>query len=110
VEAGAFVLLDEDGQPRATLGMEGESPQLNLAGTDGKVRASLADMGRNGAGLALSDPQTGEPLLSLFAWQDNAALYFRDHQGKLRAEWVVDQERRAPRYFDEAGKPMPPAP
>lgn len=84
LEAKHFVLRDDSGKMRATLGLRADgTPGLAFYEKDGRARLSL-DLGPNGPAVNLMDG-TGKPQAALATRSDGTpGLGFFDHDGQIR--------------------------
>src|SRR5262249_51863719 len=103
VEAGGFVLLDEDGRRRAGRGAAPNGAGFNLYDRNDKLRASLYENTGGGVFLFLFDDQQDQDLVSLAASKDGSVLTFHDANGKKRAELTATKKDLGLRLFDENG-------
>ena len=120
VHANRFVLEDENGEVRATLGMTQDGPVLYLLDENGKRRAALS-MFKDGPVLVLADAAgklratlgilTGGPALALL--DENGlprvtlgimGLGLTDENGKRRAALAVGKDSSGLILSDENGK------
>jgi hypothetical protein len=127
VEARKFVLVDENGSPRARLSVDKDGPRLSLLDENGKSRARLA-VGKDGPRLSLRDANgktrarlsvaefsSGQPGLCLFdengkervmldMTKDGLGLRLADGNGNTRAELALYKDRASMVLYDENEK------
>ena len=95
VEAQSFRLVNEDGEPRAVLGLDGDAPYLKMMGTGGESRVVFR-----------LNPEDGEPTLALRDSSGNIRVYvglsnsgpnvaLMDDAGNIRAKLGVGRQATA---------------
>ncbi|MCX5656289.1 MAG: hypothetical protein NTY65_16760 [Planctomycetota bacterium] len=130
VRANRFVVEDENGKVRASLGMgketvpfktdtglvtpAGNGPVLELYAEDGKARARLAVMhllaGRIGGAGHMEEPRlslfgdNGMPRVEMVVSFDVPRLYLHDENFQTRASLIVNEGRPFLNLFDENNK------
>jgi len=103
VRANQFLLVDENGKPRAKLSVDKDGPWLVLADENGKDRAALG-VDEDGPRLALLDAN-GKVRAGLAMDEDGPGLYLYDENDNLRVMVSVDKDGSGLSLSDENGKP-----
>jgi hypothetical protein len=102
IRANNFIIEDEKGEVRATLGMTNDNPCLIISDQNRKMRVLLS-LGQNGPGLVLLDGN-GKSRVALIApiKEIGPFLQLNDENGKIRAELELDKSGRGGlRLYDE---------
>ena len=81
VIARMFILEDENGKPRATLGVLKKEPRLDMLDEKGETRAALAVF-KDGPGLTLFD-EKGKTRASVVVLRNKPMIGLSDENGKL---------------------------
>jgi hypothetical protein len=87
VRANRFVLEDENGKTRVTLGMDGDTPELILFGENENLRLSIC-AGEDGPGLILYGDK-GEFRLGICTGENGPGLVLFNERGE--AIWEAPQ-------------------
>lgn len=105
LDASKFVLRDEDGKVRATLGIEQHEPTLTFQDANGNDRIVIADLPGAGPAIALGSYLKGTgPSLVFGVTAASAVIEFRDQQGVKRASIESDSDGPAIKLLDNNGK------
>jgi len=102
IRAHEFILEDENGKPRATLGVDKDEAGLVLRDETGKIRAVLG-VSTDGPGLILND-ETGNTRVGLVVRKDGPWLSLLDETGRPRAGLNVNKDGPRLALGDETGK------
>ena len=102
VRARRFVLVDEEGQERATLSVDRHGPALRLLDRKGNLRVVLA-VDKDGPGLDLFDEKDNLSVV-LGSNSDGVVLALADEEGKSGASLVAIKEGSGLRLADKNGR------
>ena len=105
VRASRFVLVDDSGNTRATLGLDKGAPGLRLLDGKGKALAwlAIAAMKSRGSRLGLAD-ENGKTRFTLSVNKDMTLLAMRGKNGKSRAMLIATKNGPEMSLRDENGK------
>jgi len=102
VRAKRFTLLDENGRPRAALGMTEMGPHLTMRDENGKIRAALL-VNEKGTLLSMRD-ENDKLRAALGVNEKGTLLSMSDENDKLRFSLSVDEDGPFLGMRDENGK------
>lgn len=102
IRASKFILEDENGRTRATLGVTEDGPSLGLYDETGKNRAALRVVS-NGTALCVIG-ENGKTGATLFVGEQGPGLGLYDEDGKTRAALTVLKDGPGLVLADEMGK------
>ncbi|NSW76063.1 MAG: hypothetical protein HPY68_04680 [Candidatus Atribacteria bacterium] len=107
IQARTFVVVDEEGRPRITLGVAENIPMLTILDEEERTRIGLGMSAKGWPSLIMLDEKEktcvllgiselkmfdaeGDPRLSLGLWKDMPMLWMRDEKENIRALFAVD--------------------